>query len=133
MLARTPQLPRPKGATRNTAMTSRGNWRTSLVLEETRRRSGAAVLPSADVLALGFRFIARRRGFRGEPDLRILELAIAEVAALSSRPDLEPAAIFFAFARRPRAFPGAWRVLPIVLAINAVRGAGGELDPETVD
>jgi len=94
------------------------------------------VIPAlADVLE-GWTFVARRRGLAGEMRPEAVAAALTSAHALARTEAEEPAALFYAFACRPRAFPGGWRYMPVLIAINQARTLGyrlrietGELDP----
>lgn len=79
------------------------------------------MIPSADELARGWLFLARRRGISGaaRPDQLTSVVALAGACAGDSEND-EPAALFFALARHPDAFEGGWRAstetFPLALA-----------------
>ncbi len=59
--------------------------------------------------------------------MRAVEAALDHARALSTRSADEPAAIFYAFACRPRALVGGGRYMPALMAINEVHRAGLEL------
>lgn len=84
----------------------------------------------ADILA-GFRFAARRWKLSGEPSERSVTAAVEDATQLAADDAAaEPAALFFAFARRPRTFPGAWRLMPALLAMNQAKALGLRLRTE---
>jgi hypothetical protein len=86
------------------------------------------VIPSADEILAGYPFAARRWKLVGEPSGLAILAAVEDATTLAaSDPYSEPAALFFAFARRPRAFPGAWRTMPALLALNQARSIGCRL------
>jgi hypothetical protein len=83
------------------------------------------LIPKPDEIVAGFRFAARRWDLSGAPSQRAVEAGREDAVRLAAGDAAtEPAALFFAFARRPRAFPGAWRLMPALLAINQARALG---------
>lgn len=75
------------------------------------------MIPSADRLLAGLSFALRRYRLGGPVSEAAVRAAVAEAIELSSGDErAEPAAIFFAFARRPRVVPAGWRTVPRVLA-----------------
>lgn len=57
-----------------------------------------------------------------------MRAAVDDARNLADHEDAAPAAVFFAFARRPRAFPGAWRLMPALLVLNQARSTSRRLD-----
>jgi hypothetical protein len=94
------------------------------------------VIPAlADVLE-GWTFVARRQGLAGEVHAGAVAAALDHARVLTRNEAEEPAALFYAFACRPRAFLGGWRLMPGLIAINQAHALGyrlhaapGELDP----
>ncbi len=90
------------------------------------------MIPSADEILAGYPFAARRWKLIGVPSEMAIRAALEDATSLAaSDPYSEPAALFFAFARRPRAFPGAWRTMPALLALNQARSIGCRLRTES--
>ena len=85
------------------------------------------MIPSADEVLRGWKFVARRIGLEPVANVRAVEAALDHARALSTRSADEPAAIFYAFACRPRALVGGGRYMPALMAINEVHRAGLEL------
>ncbi len=89
----------------------------------------------ADVLE-GWMFVARSRNLAGEVSAVAVAAALDHARELAVPPLEEPAALFYAFACRPRAFVGGWRFMPVLMAINQAHALGfrlhaepGETDP----
>jgi hypothetical protein len=74
------------------------------------------VIPSADEVLRGWKFVARRIGLEPVANVRAVEAALDHARALSKRPADDPAAIFYAFACRPRALVGGGRYVPALMA-----------------
>ena len=91
------------------------------------------MIPSAAQIAAAYRFVARRYGVDAEPDALALEKAVKEAVALVRRQRDEPAALFFALARRQRALPGLWTPVVGLLVSNHVRTIGLELNGDARD
>lgn len=74
------------------------------------------MIPSSDELLPGLEFLARRFG-SDPPSEQGLRAALGEAEALSREDERrEPAALFHALARRPRALGGLWTRAPGVVA-----------------
>ena len=86
------------------------------------------MLPSPDDIATAHAFLARRLGLPGALDDRGVRAALALAATLVVVPADEPAAVFFALARFPKALGAAARALPILFAVNLTRAQGTRLD-----
>lgn len=70
------------------------------------------MVPSADEILAAWPFLARRFGIDATPSRVAIEAAVRlAIECAADRVDDEPAALFYAFARYPRAVPGAWRLL----------------------
>jgi hypothetical protein len=76
------------------------------------------MIPAARSLLGGYAFAARRRGWTTSPNERAFGEAVEEARALAMEPRDEPAALFYALARRPRVLREAWPVLPALLMLN---------------
>jgi len=86
------------------------------------------LIPSIDEVRAAHTFLARRFGFSPFLDGAAISDALAEAEDLArGRPEDEPAALLFAFTRRPRQLAEAWTRLPLVLAENHARRAGAEV------
>jgi hypothetical protein len=82
------------------------------------------VIPSAEGIIEGWGFVARRLGRNGVVNRSAVEAVITEARDLARTEADEPAALFYAFARHPRAFLGGWRVMPRLLAGMHCRRVG---------
>lgn len=85
------------------------------------------MIRDAGEIAAGWPFVARRLGLEPEFSSRAVVAAIAHARELAADPADEPAAVFFAFACRPRAFPGGWRAMSALLAFNQAAERGRRL------
>lgn len=93
------------------------------------------MLPRLDAFLAGVRLFARRRHPRpvafNEP---VLADALTHAGQLAERGEQdEPAALFFACARRSRAFGAASHELLPIIARNHARGLGFRLDIEDIE
>ena len=88
------------------------------------------MIPSVEEIIEGCTFVSRRLGRTGGVSRLAVEAAVCEARELAKTPADEPAALFFAFARRPRAFPSGWRVLPRLLAGVHCQRAGLRLQAD---
>jgi hypothetical protein len=78
------------------------------------------MIPGSATFLAGLRFHARRRGLPARFDEPAIVEALAEAVSLQPAERDEPAALFFACARRSRAFGGtAARVVPFVVRSHA--------------
>ncbi len=85
------------------------------------------MLPSLDGLVEGFAYIARRERRKLQLDKAAIAEALSEAKRLAGGHERdEPAALFFACARRGRAFGGLSRALPLFVR-NQARAVGLEL------
>jgi len=74
------------------------------------------MIPGCESFLAGLRFYARRHGLPARYDQPTIAEALAEAAHLATAESDEPAALFFACARRSRAFAGnAGRIVPFVV------------------
>lgn len=89
------------------------------------------MIPDAEALGRGLRFWTLRRGLPPVADA-VVKTAREEAAALACDERSEPAAVFYAFARRPRGLSGGWRQLPVLLAMNQASSLGFELDTDAL-
>ena len=80
------------------------------------------MIPTVDVVIEGFGLLARRYRWPGDLNARVIADAIGEARALATDERDEPAAVFFAFARRPKALRQAWPLLPRFLAASVAAG-----------
>jgi hypothetical protein len=86
------------------------------------------MLPSTDVFVAGLTFYARRRGLPAHYDVVAIDGALAEAERLAAgRERDEPAALFYACARRSRAFSGAAEHLLSLAARRHAASMGLEL------
>jgi hypothetical protein len=74
------------------------------------------VIPSCEEIIEGWAFVARRLGRAVAVNRSAVAAAVAEARELAPVAADEPAALFYAFCRHPRALPGGWRVMPRLLA-----------------
>jgi hypothetical protein len=87
------------------------------------------MIPSVENVVAAHAFLARRYRVTGQVRGAAVEGALREAAERSAgRERDEPAAIFFAFARRPKICRGIWHQLPALLAVNQARAVGLRLD-----
>lgn len=78
------------------------------------------MIPSGETFIAGLRFFARRHRLPATYDEPSVRDALSEAARLSASEHDEPAALFFACARRSRAFGGtAGRLLPFIVRSHA--------------
>lgn len=82
------------------------------------------MIPSADEVLRGWKFVARRIGVEPVANVRAVEAALEHARSLSERPADDPAALFYAFACRPRALVGGARYMPVLMAINEAHRVG---------
>ncbi len=82
---------------------------------------------SASQIAEAYRFYARRRKIDGEPNAVAIEAALKVVEDLAPAERDEPAALLYAFARFPRAFPGAFRAMTQHVARTRAQMLGYQL------
>lgn len=83
------------------------------------------MIPSIDEVLAAHEFVARRLDVDGRPNTEQIAGCLDEARAFADdRPADEPAALFFALTRRPRALGGLWRTLPLLLAVNQAREGG---------
>ena len=86
------------------------------------------MVPAADVFVAGLTFYARRRGLSTRYDVAAIGDALGEAAHLAEgRESDEPAALFYACARRSRAFSGAAGQLVPLAARRQAHGVGLDL------
>ncbi len=70
------------------------------------------MLPDTDAILAGWHFLSRRFDVVAVPSRVQIDAALVMAAECAAGLEGdEPAALFFAFARHPRAVPGAWRLL----------------------
>lgn len=76
------------------------------------------MIPSFEAVETAFLFLARRHNFRGRLNPAGVRNALALAEQLAEDEASEPAALFYALTRFPKALGGAWRSLPALLAAN---------------
>lgn len=76
------------------------------------------MIPPFEAVEAAYIFLARRHGFRGSLHASGERNALALAQQLAEDEASEPAALFYALSRYPKALGGAWRSLPAVLASN---------------
>jgi hypothetical protein len=92
------------------------------------------MLPSPDELLRGLEFFARRLEPQAKFDVSMLADVLHEADALSAgRVEDEPAALFWACARRPRALAGMAHELVPLVAQNFANHVGLALDVEAIE
>lgn len=94
------------------------------------------MIPTALEVTQGYEFAATRRGWSQEAlDGGAIWAAVMHATDLATEQRDEPAAVFFAFARRPEAFPEGWRTMTAQLtrAQAARNGYSFAPDPERLD
>lgn len=69
------------------------------------------MLPSTDAVLAAWPFLSRRFHIDAVPDRRRVGAALRLATDCAASEGDEPAALFYGFARYPRAIPGAWRVI----------------------
>ena len=76
------------------------------------------MIPGGASIIGGYRFVARRHGWRADAfDAEQIQAALTEATELAAGEERdEPAALFYALARRPEAFPDGWRTMAASLA-----------------
>jgi hypothetical protein len=91
------------------------------------------MLPSPDRFLEGLAFPLRRVGQTGQPDPEAMAAVLAEAERLAAGDErLEPCALFYACARRSRAFGAASSFLVPFLARSQAHAVGLVLDAEDV-
>jgi hypothetical protein len=90
------------------------------------------MIPGLEAILEGYYFVARRNGELARYVRRHVVAAIEEATALAGgREEDEPAALFYAFARRDRAFPPAlWNAFVERLAMGSAHAGGRALNPD---
>ena len=79
---------------------------------------------SKEQVLAAYAALARRYGFDPDHSDRAVDAALRMVEELAPAPRDEAAVLFYAFARFPRAFPGALRLMPVLLAKGALSTQG---------
>ena len=90
------------------------------------------MIPTLEALLDGYYFIARRNGLLAGHVRYLVVEALGEAAVLAGgHEDDEPAALFYAFGRRDRAFPPAlWNAFVERLAVGSAHRLGQALGPD---
>jgi hypothetical protein len=90
------------------------------------------MIPGLEALLDGYYFVARRNGELARYVRPHVVAALDEAAALSRGHETdEPAALFYAFARRDEAFPPVlWNAFTERVAVGAAHGLGLALTPD---
>ena len=88
------------------------------------------MIPSTAEIIEGWTFVSRRLGRTDKVNRSAVEAAVREAADLARVETDEPPALFYAFARRPRAILGGWRVMPRLLAGMHCRRLGLRLNAD---
>jgi hypothetical protein len=90
------------------------------------------MIPGLETILDAYYFVARRNGELARYVRRYVVAALDEAAALSGgREADEPAALFYAFARRDQAFPPAlWNAFVERLAVGSAHAIGLALKPD---
>lgn len=91
------------------------------------------MLPSLEQIVATHAWLSRRLQLDGQPHEPALLKALEEAAALAQNPQDEPAALFYALARRPKALMDAWGPLTELIALNHARFLGSPLTVEAPD
>lgn len=92
------------------------------------------MLPHVEDLLEGFALYAHRQQVPATHDARAVGAALVEAAELADGSERdEAAAIFFALARRPRAFGKLQREMVMHMAVEQARATGYELKFEPVE
>ena len=82
------------------------------------------MIPSLEQVIGAHTFIARRYDLRSPRNDAALDLAQREATSLAADANDEPAALFFAFARRGKALGDAWALLTDLLTLNQIASLG---------
>ena len=82
------------------------------------------MIPPAEAILEAWPFLARRLGSETPASEPAVRAALEHAAKLAQVETDEPAAMFYAFACRPRTFPGFGRVMTRTLAANHARVLG---------
>ena len=82
---------------------------------------------SREQLVAAYDFVAKRYGIQGVANESAIDRALAFQRELHPEPHEQPAALFYAFSRYPRCFPGAFRPMAALIAKNSARHHGFEL------
>jgi hypothetical protein len=91
------------------------------------------MIPRYEVVEGAYRFLAGRYGFSRRLSEAGVRAALDDAKELATIERDEPAALFFALARRPRSLGGAWRVLSALVALNHAAALGLSLDANPRD
>jgi hypothetical protein len=91
------------------------------------------MIPTPEEIAEAYVFVARRYGVSASPNTQLIGTATKEASVLAATPHDEPAALFFALARRQRAFPGLWTAVVGLLIVNHARNVGLRFEGEAKD
>lgn len=86
------------------------------------------MIPTFEAVEASYAFLARRFGFQGTLQEAGVRSALDLARSLAEAEEDEPAAIFFAMMRHPKALGGATRALPALLAFNTARARGLRLN-----
>lgn len=76
------------------------------------------MIPSAHALVTGYVFLARRYGLTRPARHDLVADAVTHAQQLAEKDVDEPAALFYALARRQGAFPGLWTLATALYAFN---------------
>jgi hypothetical protein len=89
------------------------------------------LIPSVESVVGGAAFLARRYGVRRPPDAEAVRLALQTAGELAADVDGdEPAALFYALASVPQAFPGVGSGVVLLITANHLASLGLALDAE---
>lgn len=79
------------------------------------------MIPTRDQVVHAWLWTARRERLARAPNPQVIDLALAEASELATEIEDEPAALFYALARRPRGLGDAWGTTIVLLAANHAR------------
>jgi len=82
------------------------------------------MIPTFEDVEAAHRFLARRHGVSGQLHEQGVRGALELARSLAASPRDEPAAVFYALSRYPRALGGLARALPVMIALNLARATG---------
>jgi len=93
------------------------------------------VIPTVARLVSGYDFVVRRFGVAPDVSVPDIQAALDHADELAEVEADEPAALFFAFAKTPKAFPGAWRLMARLISTHHAQKLGRALhaDAAAVD
>lgn len=85
------------------------------------------MIPTLEQVVGAYELYRRRHQLAFEPNRISIRAALAMATRLATQEADEPAALFYAFGRYPRAFPGAWRDMTQLFAANRAAQLGSRI------